>query len=1115
MRKLRKSRKQTLPKQARLNAAADPEGEAALAEKTSLGEETSLAEATTAIEILISMIDDRNWSEVERFLLAEKGFRSEQFRTGLGALHYVAGRQFMTNKEACVWYLEIVVKRKYNVNGQSLWNETKPLHCACEWGNYHGVLQLIYLGANVDVEDKHGRTPYSYACASSIDAVEKMIVLERNGAKLSPLDIFWAATNEFASFDEADDVFHHLLHKRREKCSIDTTKETDKETPLHNAAWSGSIFGVKWLVERGALVNESNRLGQTPLMLACGRGLLKMRYLSERGADCRATDKKGQTALFYASREEHSEDDVKDAVKHLITERRVDVNSKNRVTAFSHFWPISRFLFQKGRTPLLHACALCPPSFVAIQQLIELGADISARDFINRNALHLAASQVSPSKSVIDYLIEKGVDVTCEDEYGKTPHQLAEDGEIRMRLRQHYDAARFSILQREKVQPDSIKICVIGSDMAGKTTFVNSLLQLNRPPVDAKDRTAGIEIHHVKIPGVGKGTTWDFGAQWTFHSAHGLFFRRSNTMFALVLRFRDGEEMTSESLLLQEGRYWCAFAKASLRMLPPHLRSLIRLVMIFNLVGVQEKAGTEASFQLKRVAGILQEEFGDTFEISHVIEMDCSKSNSVRMNNCRDKLRSLREQILETAEDVPKLCYSIEQNLSLPDEKRKGPLGYFMTTEEFEKFVAEDVGITLTDGEKKIAVEYLDSSGIIVNLGRRICVRPIWLCHNVIGPLLSPPYFPFGMPTEKSGKASKEDINSALVAFGNHLKEKGIPSPFSVPVDDAIEILLYLELCFRVEHLPEVYQIPALLQCSIPGDAWGKHSTMDVYRGQRYECVHCVDIISPSSFVLLQCRCSRLANTSHEVWKDGVKLVKIVDDKEVECLIRLGLKKERHCIDVILRWSDKAGYESTAKEFLDELKTMIVAACDERSPGVAFNWFYIDSCHLKLLDEDPAIYSSSAVHQKANDKALDHFLFSARPERRHRSRVRDLVLFAWPTTASGIFPADEDLASAEFLTACAAVDGSKWEAVSIFLGTSLNDRHDIGEFTRDNFVRMFKVLELWTKQSASPTVGGLLRWFQQVGIARSAIKSKRAARFSTGKGKPRGPWMDILARRQP
>ena len=271
--------------------------------------------------------------------------------------------------------------------------------------------------------------------------------------------------------------------------------------------------------------------------------------------------------------------------------------------------------------------------------------------------------------------------------------------------------------------------------------------------------------------------------------------------------------------------------------------------------------------------------------------------------------------------------------------------------------------------------------------------------------------------------------------------------------------------------------------------------------------VSIASILSPSSFVLLQCRCSRLANTSHEVWKDGVKLVKIVDDKEVECLIRLGLKKERHCIDVILRWSDKAGYESTAKEFLDELKTMIVAACDERSPGVAFNWFYIDSCHLKLLDEDPAIYSSSAVHQKANDKALDHFLFSARPERRHRSRVRDLVLFAWPTTASGIlpfgnvylllityyigiFPADEDLASAEFLTACAAVDGSKWEAVSIFLGTSLNDRHDIGEFTRDNFVRMFKVLELWTKQSASPTVGGLLRWFQQVGIARSAIKSK-------------------------
>ena len=188
---------------------------------------------------------------------------------------------------------------------------------------------------------------------------------------------------------------------------------------------------------------------------------------------------------------------------------------------------------------------------------------------------------------------------------------------------------------------------MIGSEMAGKTTFVNSLLQLYHPLIELKDRTAGIEIRNCQIPGVGKGSTWDFGAQSTFHTAHGIFFRQSNTMFVLVLRFQEGKHMKSEIVLLQEGRYWCAFAKASLRTLPSHLRSLIRLFMVFNLVGFREEAGIEASFQAKRVAEVLQKDFGDTFKISHVIEMDCSKSDSVRMTDCREKLRRLREEMLK------------------------------------------------------------------------------------------------------------------------------------------------------------------------------------------------------------------------------------------------------------------------------------------------------------------------------------------------------------------------------------------------------------------------------------------------------------------------------------
>ena len=187
-------------------------------------------------------------------------------------------------------------------------------------------------------------------------------------------------------------------------------------------------------------------------------------------------------------------------------------------------------------------------------------------------------------------------------------------------------------------------MCVIGNEMAGKTTLVNSLLKLNRPSVKLEDRTACIEIHDCEIPGVGKGTTWDFGTQLTFQKAHGLFFRQSNTMFCLVLPIEEGK-MKSEEDLVEEGQFWCAFVKASLRTLPPCMKSLIRLFIIINLIG--EKVQMATTLQLERVVEVLEKKFGNTFLISHVITMDCSKSQSVEMKDFREKLRRIREEMLE------------------------------------------------------------------------------------------------------------------------------------------------------------------------------------------------------------------------------------------------------------------------------------------------------------------------------------------------------------------------------------------------------------------------------------------------------------------------------------
>ncbi|XP_065838957.1 death-associated protein kinase 1-like isoform X3 [Oscarella lobularis] len=1080
------------------------------------------------------------------------------------AIRFAVQNQFSSFDKAHEVLRHLVFEKGMSIDsqdGELRVEMSAPLYDAFRGGNIFGVKWLIDNGANIDVViQQGGEDLYEDVCKSAVDTLKKLRILENNGCEVSPRAIVLASGVRFDSSKEACDLFHHLVH---EKGVIVNSLDELLNTPLHCACEHGSLSEVQWLVENSAAIDSVNKEGSTPLMMACESGidrLLKVRYLTNKGADCQVKDMLGRTALFYAVRYtvadnfndppyvpsesslanecSISEGELKDVLQYLVEDKRMEIDSSDAA----------------GLTPLLHAClSVCYPLF-ALRPLIELKADVAAKDSMGRNALHLVAlADERDFQSVIEFLIDKGADVTSEDKDGKKPYQLADNGEIRRLLHQHYDTVRFSVLRRETVQPDSIKFCVVGSEMAGKTTFVNALLQLDLPPVKLEDRTAGIFIKNGQIPGVGKGVIWDFGAQSSFHSAHGLFFGRSNTMFVLVLRFREGQRITPEVYLLEIGRYWCAFVKAAMRVPPPHLRSLLRLVIIGNVIECREVVGIEASFQLKRVAEVLQEEFKDTFSIVDVLEMDCSRSYSVPMSDCRDKLKILRENMLEAADGVPKLCYAIEEKLTPSDRERESSsLPCFMTLAEFEEWVAKDVGVIVTEDERKVSVEFLDSSGIIVNLGPLICLQPMWLCRDGIGPLMAPHYFPFGMKPTKSGMVTIRDIESALRAFNNYLKQKGTPSPFSVSAKEAISILLYLELCIEVKHGLIVYQFPALLQDSVPDDAWIDDPILDVYRGMRYECADSVDIILPLSFVVFQSRCSHMNMTRHEAWKDGVKLVKIVDDKQVECLVTLGTKKEHCCIDVVLRWSSQNACHVLAQEFLNELKEMIVAVCEERSAGVLRNWFYLGSACLKRLDDNPAIYSSSKVDEKIRNKKMTHFLFSDRPKSRcYSSSVRDLAIpgvieeernvsqtepvmlscqgpsgtkrILIPTELAfspakraatshdrlavenpaaeipdpvrflcplkGAFPRDSMSVSIELIRTCAVVAPSKWEDIGHLLIDS-NTVDEIGERTRTNLSRMVKVLESWKLGAKAPTVGELLKWFELIGITRGVIETK-------------------------
>ena len=89
----------------------------------------------------------------------------------------------------------------------------------------------------------------------------------------------------------------------------------------------------------------------------------------------------------------------------------------------------------------------------------------------------------------------------------------------------------------------------------------------------------------------------------------------------------------------------------------------------------------------------------------------------------------------------------------------------------------------------------------------------------------------------------------------------------------------------------------------------------------------------------------------------------------------------------------------------------------------------------------------------------------------------------------GGFPSNDELISDDLMKTCACVQGSKWEAIGSLL-IDLDALEEIREITRDNTLRMMKVLKGWQLKTERATVGRLLKWFEQVGINERAIKMK-------------------------
>lgn len=126
---------------------------------------------------------------------------------------------------------------------------------------------------------------------------------------------------------------------------------------------TGTLDFVRWLVERGAPINQADAAGRTPLSWAAGKGRRDVvSYLLGRGAAIGQRDQLERTPLHYAV---FGGDET---VVALLLEADAEVDAQDRL----------------GSTPLMYACAKNLPQVVAV--LDRAGADRTIRDTLGRTA---------------------------------------------------------------------------------------------------------------------------------------------------------------------------------------------------------------------------------------------------------------------------------------------------------------------------------------------------------------------------------------------------------------------------------------------------------------------------------------------------------------------------------------------------------------------------------------------------------------------------------------------------------------------------------------------------------------------------------------------------------